>query len=325
MEEASAPKPCLEYTTKVEIDNDIFLIALAQKSEKLLIKINQVNSIPPFSYEAEFTKKELDKTSRYFRMFDEISELFPELQNKFEKKEYSIKKNENSLIINIKIDVKNIPDFSLIINKSNNSINETVQALCEMVKKLIEENKVMKSEIINLKKEVKELKEKEKIKEENEYNMSKSDILKNNEDRIMLNNWIRPDTKIKFKLLYKVSRDGDRISTFTEKVKGKSPTLILIKTKTGYKFGGYTTVEWNMTGSYTYKRDENAFIFSINNKKKFNLKKGDEIYAICGDPNHFAFGRGHCLTIWDQCCTNDNSKDYLNNCSYNTSNYELTG
>ena len=92
MEEASAPKPCLEYTTKVEIDNNIFHIALAQKSEKLLIKINQVNSIPPFSYEAEFTKKELDKTSRYFRMFDEISELFPELQNKFEKKEYSIKK-----------------------------------------------------------------------------------------------------------------------------------------------------------------------------------------------------------------------------------------
>ena len=155
--------------------------------------------------------------------------------------------------------------------------------------------------------------------------MSKSDILKNNEDRIMLNNWIRPDTKIKFKLLYKVSRDGDRISTFAEKVKGKSPTLILIKTKTGYKFGGYTTVEWNMTGNYAYKRDENAFIFSINNKKKFSVKNGEENYAICGDPNHFAFGSGHDLTIWDQGCSNDNSKDYLNNYSYNTSNYELTG
>ena len=155
--------------------------------------------------------------------------------------------------------------------------------------------------------------------------MSKSNILENNEDRIMLNNWIRPDTKIKFKLLYKVSRDGDRISTFTEKVKGKSPTLILIKTKTGYKFGGYTTVEWNMTGSYTYKTDKNAFIFSINNKKKFSVKNGEEKYAICGDPNHFAFGGGHEITIWDQCCSNDNSKNYLNNYSYNTSNYELTG
>ena len=81
-----------------------------------------------------------------------------------------------------------------------------------------------------------------------------------------------------------------------------------------------------MTGSYTYKRDENAFIFSINNKKKFNVKKGEENYAICGGQNHFAFGGGHNLTIWDNFFANDNSKDY--NCGYSyytTLNYELTG
>ena len=142
----------------------------------------------------------------------------------------------------------------------------------------------------------------------------------------MVCNWIRPNSKIKFNLLYKVSRDGDRISTFAEKVKGKSPTLILIKTRTGYKFGGYTTVEWEMTGEFNYKLDKNAFIFSINNKQKFNLKKDREQYAICGDPNHFAFGGGHELTIWDQCCSNDNSKDYRYNHTYDTSSkYELTG
>ena len=79
---------------------------------------------------------------------------------------------------------------------------------------------------------------------------------------------------MKFKLLFKATRDGDIISAFADKVKGKSPTLILIKTKTGYKFGGYTTVEWDMTGYYKYQKDENAFIFSINNKKKnLTLKK----------------------------------------------------
>ena len=81
-----------------------------------------------------------------------------------------------------------------------------------------------------------------------------------------------------------------------------------------------------MTGSYTYKRDENAFIFSINNKKKFNVKKGKENNAICGDPNHFAFGDGHDLTIWDNCTSNDNKKDYRYGYTYNTTkNYELTG
>ena len=244
MEEACAPKPCLEFSTKVQVANESFQIILTQKSENLLIKINQLNSVPPTSYEAEFSKKELDKTSKYFKMFDDINELFPELQNKFEKNEYSIKKGENSLLIFFNTNIKNIPDFSLTIKKSSNSINSTVDALCELVNKVLADNKNMqkeikelKDEITNLKKDIKELKQtKEKeIKEEKENNnIIDSDILKNKEDKIMVCDWIRKNTKFKFNLLYKVSRDGDRISTFAEKVKAKSPTLILIKSKAGY-------------------------------------------------------------------------------------------
>jgi len=336
MEEACAPKPCLEFSTKVQIANESFQIVLAQKSENLLIKINQMNSVPPTSYESEFSKKELDRTSKYFKMFDDINELFPEIQNKFEKNEYIIKKGENSLLIYFNISIKNIPDFSLTIKKSNISINSTVDALCELVNKVLADNKNMqkeikelKNKITNLENDIKELKQtklKELKEEKEKNNIIDSDILKNKEDKIMVCNWIKQNTKFKFNLLYKVSRDGDRISTFAEKVKGKAPTLILIKSKAGYKFGGYTTVEWNMTGNYTYKEDKFAFIFSINNKQKFNLKKGGERYAICGDPNHFAFGGGHNLTIWDNCTSSDNSKDYSYNHTYDTTqNYELTG
>ena len=162
-------------------------------------------------------------------------------------------------------------------------------------KKMQEEINTLKEEIIKLKKEIGE-----------ELN---SDILTNKDEKTMLFNWIKQNAKLKFNLLFKATRDGDRISKFADKVKGKSPILILIKTKTGYKFGGYTTVEWDMTGYYTYKKDENAFIFSINNKQKFNIKKGYERDAICGDPNHFAFGGGHDLTIWKNFFSNDNSKD----------------
>ena len=336
MEESSAPKPFLEFKTKAEMDNDLLNILLAQKSNNLLIQINQVNSVPPISYSSEFSKNELDKKSKYFKMFDDISDLFPELQSKFEKKDYIIEKFEDSLQIHFKLNIKNISDFTLLIKKSSLSLNSTVDVLCELVKKTLNENKNMKNEIkelkneINiLKKEIKEIKE-SKQKEEKETKENNkiidSDILKNNEDQIMVCNWIKQNTKFKFNLLYKASRDGDRISTFTEKVKNKSPTLILIKSKAGYKFGGYTTVEWNMTGYYTYKEDKFAFIFSINNKQKFNLKESNKDLAICGDPNHFAFGGGHELTIWDKFTSNDNSKDYGYNHTYNTtSNYELTG
>ena len=335
MEEAqvlSAPKPCFEFSTKVQKNDDIFNILLTQKSENLFFKITQNNSIPPALYEAEFSKKDLEKASKYFRMFDNISDLFPELQNKIEKNEYNIKKGESSLLIYFNLNIKNIPDFFLTIKKSENSINSTVDSLCQLVNKLISDNKSMqkeikelKNEIINLKNDVKELKQEKEEREKKE--IIESDILENKREKLMICNWIKPNTKFKFKLLYQASRDGDRISTFTEKVKGKSPTLILIKSKDGYEFGGYTTVEWNMSsGKYHYKEDQLAFIFSINNKKKFDIKKSYESMAICGDPQHFAFGGGHELTIWDHCTTNDNSKDYGYNHTYNTTHkYELTG
>ena len=150
-----------------------------------------------------------------------------------------------------------------------------------------------------------------------------SKIIKNEEDKKMILNWINPNKNLSFKLLYQVSRDGDKISTFAEKVSGKYPTLVLVQTKSGFKFGGYTSVEWNMTGNYNYKKDESAFIFSIDKKKKYKLK--DSSSAICGDPKHFAFGGGHDISIYDK-CTTIKSKDYSSNHSYEMKEkYELTG
>ena len=109
MEETSAPKPILEFNFKAEVDNDVFNIILSRKYSKcelLNIKISQSNSIPPSSFEAEFTKKDLDTTSRYFKMFDDISQLFPEMQSKFEKKEYNIKKNQNAILIYFILGIK---------------------------------------------------------------------------------------------------------------------------------------------------------------------------------------------------------------------------
>ena len=67
-----------------------------------------------------------------------------------------------------------------------------------------------------------------------------SNIIKKYEDKKMISNWINSETKITYKLLYRISRDGDKISTFTEKVSGKFPSLIIIQTKAGFKFGAYT-------------------------------------------------------------------------------------
>ena len=42
----------------------------------------------------------------------------------------------------------------------------------------------------------------------------------------MISNWIKPNSILKYNLLYQISRDGDNISTFYNKVINKFPTLI---------------------------------------------------------------------------------------------------
>lgn len=264
MDDNFEPKPILEFNIKVEFGEDSYNIYLTQKfdyCEFLVIRIDQTSSIPHSTYEAELTKKDLDIASRYFQMFNDISQLFPELQNKFEKKQYEIKKNENSVLVYFFVGSKETPEFFLTIPKTHNLIDSTVDGLCELVNKISLENKKMKEEINSLKEEIITLKKACKtLIVENDID---SDIVKNKDEKTMLFNWIKHNTKMRFILLYKAKRDGDRISVFGDKVKGKSPTLVLVETKTGYKFGGYTTVDWSTVGSINIKKMNMLLFFRL--------------------------------------------------------------
>ena len=56
-------------------------------------------------------------------------------------------------------------------------------------------------------------------------------------------------------------------------------TLTIIKTKEGLIFGGFTSQTWE--GNDFDKEDENAFCFSVDNKKIYNCIKGKK--AIYGE------------------------------------------
>jgi len=72
------------------------------------------------------------------------------------------------------------------------------------------------------------------------------------------------------KLLYKASRDGDSYQNFYRYVM-KGPTITIVLTTKGYKFGGLTSLSWKNPhmgeNSNKYYEDKNAFIFSLNKKK----------------------------------------------------------
>ena len=101
---------------------------------------------------------------------------------------------------------------------------------------------------------------------------------------------------MKFTLLFKMSRDGSNCSDFHRTCDNKGKTLTIIETDNGYKFGGFTPLDWENSNPYKEKKDDLTFLFSINQMKKFNKKKdGRSIY--CNANYGPCFGVGSDLGI----------------------------
>ncbi|CAF0784160.1 unnamed protein product [Adineta steineri] len=80
----------------------------------------------------------------------------------------------------------------------------------------------------------------------------------------------------KWELIYKATIDGFHSEDFHRCSDNRGPTMTIIQSKNGnYLFGGYTEISW--TCDNKYKKDPNAFIFTLRNPHdiqptKFTLK-----------------------------------------------------
>ena len=93
-----------------------------------------------------------------------------------------------------------------------------------------------------------------------------------------LNHW---KNNAKFELLYKKSRDGKSYKTFHQLCDNKGPTVTLIKSSEGFVIGGYTSVDWNSNSGW--KNDNETFLFSLTEKKKFRKKEFNTYSIYCGN------------------------------------------
>ncbi|KAJ5066119.1 pep-cterm sorting domain-containing protein [Anaeramoeba ignava] len=125
---------------------------------------------------------------------------------------------------------------------------------------------------------------------------SDSEIIKDIEYVKKLQEWINDnDFFSKMKKGFSAKRDGFNSQNWHKKVDGKGKTLIIIKTKDNFIFGGFTQVGFN--GNTGYINDSSAFIFSLRNDKnnrkpeKFTYKNdGYAIYYYLS--NGAVFGGG---------------------------------
>ena len=103
----------------------------------------------------------------------------------------------------------------------------------------------------------------------------------------LISSWIGP-INFKYNLVYKMSRDGRTPQAFHQKCDRLNQNVIVIQTKGGEVFGGFTNNGWGNEG---FTRDEGAFVFNIKNKKKWNVSRPNN--AIFSESKYlFVFGRG---------------------------------
>ena len=79
---------------------------------------------------------------------------------------------------------------------------------------------------------------------------------------------INQKKSIKSKLLYRLTRDGDKISTFHKLCDNKGPTLTLFYVNDGNIGGIYTPLSWDTISKTKY--DKETFMFNLNKNEKYN-------------------------------------------------------
>ncbi|KAJ5075745.1 hypothetical protein M0811_06607 [Anaeramoeba ignava] len=233
-----------------------------------------------------------------------------EKETKFKEKDKKIKRRDKR-IKSFESEIRNLKSENKKKEKENQEIQEKLKKENEKKDKILkqkdEEIQNLKlsfeKEIENQKEKIKEIQNQNQNQNQNENQnqlqkiFSDSEIVKDIEYVKKLQEWINDnDFFSKMKKGFSAKRDGFNSQNWHKAVDGKGKTLVIIKTKDNFIFGGFTQVGFN--GNTGYINDSNAFIFSLRNDKgdripeKFTIKQGQ--YAIFSYLDHGPwFGEGY--------------------------------
>ena len=260
--------------------------------------------------------EEINKENELLKgQIDELNNNFTLINNELENI-----KNEN-----------NIFKANLEQQQNNNNedyINKLIDEI-NIYKQKAEENELLRKQIEELQYQLQigqERREEDDLDQEQEQDQGKEvkgDIIHDIKELEMITRKINKDEnkKIIINLLYKASVDSDRASAFHEKCDQAQNTIVLVETKNGKRFGGYTTCSWS--GNCVDKNDSQAFIFSFDKMKTYDNIPGDE--AIGCYPKFGPIFLGCQIKIFDNAFTKGGTT-FEKELNFNTEeDYELTG
>jgi len=321
-EESKESDEILESSTfKIESEEKLLYDFIISKGKtKIHFKIIQNDSFQKIQYISSFSYEDIIKIAKWFKQYDTLDECYEDMITCLTEKKINLFKKEENKFINFQINhnEKKNSVFQIILKENNDNFQN-----------ILKENndKDIMNQLIILRKEMNEMKE--KIKDMEKMNKKVKKILFSNilteEDEELLKNWIfrenndenddennesskennKNKTKIMLKLLFSSRINGDELITFHTLCDNKGPTLTVIKSKDGNRFGGYTSRSWNSNSTGQYLQDQKAILFNLDKKKfaKSNDYKSIYCYSGCGP----VFGSGIDLFICKNFLDSDGS------------------
>lgn len=236
-------------------------------------------------FERKMSINELIELDKVFKQCDNIEEAYNSLIIILGNSNNSIKEiNDSELILSLNIlnldssyREKNLELFKKLQNK-----DFIIENLCQQIIELKANNKNMQNELNEVKQRLEKLEKNLKNNGVKDVNLDSKIIQEKKEldliierlKKVNINkdgNNIIENKNISLNLLYRATKDGDNAKDFHSKCDKYKNNLTIIKTKKGYKFGGFTCESWDGNGD---KKDTNAFCFSLNKNKIYNWKKG---------------------------------------------------
>ena len=289
--EPEKPKEVLGYIEDFKFD-----IKITKVSEDSL-KITLTSKEGTDNFESEFSLKDLISENKVFLIFENIDEVIDNLRLVIENEDLSLFLDMNyDFYFEFFIDINgNKKQVRLLIEPLNEDskkkMAERIQQQNKQIEKIEKKNQKLENDYKNLYDSIK----KNYIvqnqfnnivyKAPNPKNLSvDSKIIKTEEEIDFIKKIIKEKkfqklgfnpNNFSLNLIYRATRDGDMGQNFHKLCDGLSPILLLIKTTHNVRFGGYTETYFEGTKEYLGKKDDNAFIFSLDKKKYYEIEKGE--------------------------------------------------
>ena len=286
----------IDLLERIEIKLPINEINNLDLFSQLISKINEIESKE--NNDIAFFDEKIDNLSHLLQSIEEANKAREEemLQNQKENenKENNNEENNNEENNN---------------EEKNNNLEEMKDALKLQIEKKIKNNNNQQDNFNemnnanihhnNIEKEEEEEKDEENNNEQNEHNIGFISPVENNnllfaestiislselekrKELNLLQNWLdswinqgrhdQPPSPYSTKLIFSSEKEDDKASSFHKNCDNIAPTLILIETKEGFRYGGFTTQKWESPEQTIFKNDKNAFIFSLDTEKKYDV------------------------------------------------------